>query len=61
MFEKFKELIGGGGSWVMSVIGFIAGVSTYLAALGPNLPTTGAEWGSTLVSASLVALGYKAK
>lgn len=60
MFEKFKELIGGP-SWATSVFGFIAGVAAYLAALGPNIPVTGSEWGSALVAASLVALGYKAK
>lgn len=59
MFEKLKSVFGEG--WATTVFGFIAGVATYLAALGPNLPATGSEWGSTLVAASLVALGYKAK
>lgn len=60
MFDKFKSVLGGD-SWGTTLFGFIAGVATYLAALGPNLPVTGQEWGSTLVAAALVALGYKAK
>lgn len=59
MFEKMKSMFGE--SWATTLFGFIAGVSTYLAALGPNLPTTKEGWASALVAASLVALGYKAK
>lgn len=60
MLENFKTLLGGA-SWATTVFGFVAGVASYLAALGPNIPVTGSEWASALVSAALVALGYKAK
>lgn len=60
MFDKFKEMVGGN-SWATSVIGFLAGVTAYLHALGPNLPVTASDWGATLFAAALVALGYKAK
>lgn len=59
MLEKMKSVFGE--SWATTVFGFIAGVATYLAALGPNIPTTKEGWGSAVVAASLVALGYKAK
>lgn len=49
------------GSWKTSAIGVLAGVTSYLAALGPNLPTTGAEWCTVMVAALLAALGIGAK
>ena len=49
------------GNWQTSVIGFTAGVLAYLHNLGPNLPTNGREWGMTLFSAVLVALGVFSK
>ena len=59
MLEKMKSVFGE--SWATTVFGFIAGVSAYFAALGPNLPVTKEGWASAIVAASLVALGYKAK
>ena len=49
------------GSWKTSVIGLLCGVTTYLVQLGPNLPTSGKEWGMVLVAALLAALGIGAK
>ena len=49
------------GSWKTSIIGILAGVVNYLAALGPNLPTDGHGWGAVMVSALLAALGLGAK
>lgn len=59
MNAKLKELFGE--SWATTVFGFVAGVATYFASLGVNLPTTKEGWASAIVAASLVALGYKAK
>lgn len=59
MNEKLKSIFGE--SWATTVFGFVAGVATYFAALGPNLPATKEGWTSAIVAASLVALGYKAK
>lgn len=49
------------GSWKTTVIGILAGVVNYIAALGPNLPTDGKGWGAVFVSALLAALGMAAK
>jgi len=49
------------GNWRTTVIGFVAAIFTYFAALGPNLPTTKADWLKTLGAAVLAALGVAAK
>ena len=49
------------GNWRTTVLGVAAGVLNYLVGLGPNLPTTGKEWGMVLLSAVLVAWGVKTK
>ena len=43
------------------MIGIGAGVLNYLVQLGPNLPTSGKEWGAVLLSAVLAALGIVSK
>ena len=48
-------------SWKTSLIGVLAGIINYVAALGPNLPTTGKDWGTVLLSAVLAALGFASK
>jgi hypothetical protein len=49
------------GNWQTTVIGFAAAIFTYFAALGPNLPTTKADWGKALGAAALAALGVASK
>jgi hypothetical protein len=49
------------GNWKTSMIGFAAALLSYFAALGPNLPTNGREWGVALFSAVLAALGVVSK
>lgn len=49
------------GSWKTTVIGLLAGIVTYFSQLGPNLPTTAAEWGTAFVAALLASLGLGAK
>ena len=48
-------------SWKTTMIGILAGMITYFSQLGPNLPTTTAEWGTAFVAALLAALGMGAK
>jgi hypothetical protein len=48
-------------SWKSTLIGFVAGVSTYFAQMGPNLPTDRHGWTAALISASLFALGAASK
>jgi hypothetical protein len=50
-----------GASWKTTVLGFVAGILTYLAQLGPNLPTTAKDWGTVLLSAAMAAFGLVAK
>jgi hypothetical protein len=50
-----------GASWKSLVVGFVAGIANYFAALGPNLPATPADWGHVLVSAAIIALGSVVK
>lgn len=49
------------GNWRSTVIGFVAGIFAYFAQLGPNLPTTKADWGKALFAAALAALGVVGK
>jgi uncharacterized protein with PQ loop repeat len=49
------------GNWRTTMIGFVAAIFTYFAALGPNLPTTKADWLKALGAAVLAALGVAAK
>ena len=49
------------GNWKTSMIGFAAAILAYLANLGPNLPSTGKEWGAALFAAVIAALGVAAK
>ena len=49
------------GNWQTTLIGFVAALFTYFAALGPNLPTTKADWLKALGAATLAALGIAAK
>ena len=49
------------GNWRTTAIGVVAGVLNYIVQLGPNLPSTGKEWGVVLLSAVLAALGITAK
>ena len=49
------------GNWQTTLFGVLAGVLNYFVSLGPNLPTTPAEWGMALLSALMVALGIAAK
>jgi len=49
------------GNWQTTMIGFVAAIFTYFAALGPNLPTTKGDWGKALAAAALAALGIAAK
>jgi len=49
------------GNWQSTMIGFVAAIFTYFAALGPNLPTTKADWGKALAAAALAAIGLVAK
>ena len=49
------------GNWRTTVIGFVAAILMYFAALGTNLPTTKAEWLSALAAAALAALGVISK
>jgi hypothetical protein len=50
-----------GASWKSLVVGFIAGIANYFAALGANLPVTPSDWGHVLVSAAIIALGSVVK
>lgn len=49
------------GNWKTSAIGFAAALLAYFANLGPNLPTSGKEWGAALFAAVIAALGFAAK
>lgn len=49
------------GNWQTTIIGFVAAIAVYLRDLGPNLPTTKAEWGNALVAAALAGLGLVGK
>ena len=49
------------GNWQTTVIGFVAAIFSYFAALGPNLPTTKAEWMKALAAAALAAIGIVGK
>ena len=49
------------GNWQTTVIGFVAAIFTYFVQLGPNLPTTGPDWGKALMAAAIAALGVFAK
>jgi hypothetical protein len=49
------------GNWQTTVIGFVAAIFTYFAQLGPNLPTTSAEWFKALAAAAIAALGVASK
>ena len=40
---------------------FVAAIFTYFVQLGPNLPTTGPDWGKALMAAAIAALGVFAK
>jgi hypothetical protein len=50
-----------GASWRTTVIGFVAGVASYFAAMGANLPTDRQGWTTAIVSAAIFALGATAK
>ena len=49
------------GNWQTTGIGFVAAIFTYFAALGPNLPTSGADWMKALAAAAIAALGVVGK
>lgn len=49
------------GNWQTTLIGFVAALFTYFAALGPNLPTTKGDWMKALGAAALAALGVASK
>jgi len=49
------------GNWRTTVLGFVAAIFMYFVQLGPNLPTTKADWGKTLAAATLAALGVVSK
>ena len=49
------------GNWQTTTIGFAAAIFTYFAALGPNLPTTKADWMKAIGAALLAALGVVGK
>jgi len=49
------------GNWQTTAIGFAAAIFTYFAALGPNLPTTKADWMKAIGAALLAALGVASK
>lgn len=50
-----------GKSWLPTAFGFAGAVLLYFSSLGPNLPTTGDEWGKVLVAACLAGLGMSSK
>ncbi len=49
------------GNWLTTVIAFVAAIFMYFVQLGPNLPTTGADWGKALLAAAIAALGVVSK
>lgn len=49
-----------GNTWT-TVLGFVAGVVTYLQAAGPTLPKTKQDWAALLLGALLAGLGLVAK
>jgi hypothetical protein len=50
-----------GSNWKTSVLSLIAGVALYFQQVGVTFPTTGAEWGTALVSALIFAWGRVGK
>lgn len=49
------------GNWWTTVLGFLAGVVTYLQAAGPKLPETKQDWAALILGALLAGLGLVAK
>jgi len=49
------------GNWQTTVIGFVAAILAYFVQLGPNLPTTRADWVKALMAAAIAALGLASK
>lgn len=48
-------------SWLPTVFGMIGSISLYLSQLGPNLPTTAAQWGTAILSGAFGGLGIVSK
>lgn len=50
-----------GPSWKTTLVGFVAGVATYFAQMGANLPVDRQGWTSAIIAAALFAMGATAK
>lgn len=50
-----------GKSWIPTAFGLVGSIAAYLSQLGPNLPSTAAEWGTAIFAGAIGGLGVVAK